>query len=107
MSMTPQQRSAFGVASVWGVVTRAAATANAQAPTPGTPPVASAPDGTTPAPRDEALAHFEKGKALYKADSPAAALAEFLESRRLYPTRNATNNAALCLVRLQRFDEAL
>ena len=35
-----------------------------------------------------------------------AALAEFLESRRLYPFRSALFNAALCLEKLGRHDEA-
>jgi hypothetical protein len=35
-----------------------------------------------------------------------AALAEFLESRRLYPFRSALFNAALCLEKLGRYDEA-
>ena len=34
-------------------------------------------------------------------------LAEFLRSRELYPTRSATKNMAICLRKLQRFDEAL
>ena len=57
--------------------------------------------------RGEALARFEKGNALFKVGALPAALAEFLESRRLLPTKSATSNAALCLTRLQRFDEAL
>jgi len=36
-----------------------------------------------------------------------AALAEFLESRAAYPTRSNTQNAAICLRNLNRFDEAL
>jgi len=36
-----------------------------------------------------------------------AALAEFMRSRELYPTRTATNNAAVCLRKLKRFDESL
>src|SRR5262249_3788912 len=55
----------------------------------------------------EALAHFEKGNALFKSGALAAALAEFLVSRKLYASRSATSNAALCLAQLQRFDEAL
>ena len=34
-------------------------------------------------------------------------MAEFLASRELYPTRVATNNAAIALRKLQRYDEAL
>ncbi|MFT3772702.1 MAG: PEGA domain-containing protein [Minicystis sp.] len=57
--------------------------------------------------KSEARAHFEKGLALVRESAWAAALAEFLVSRDLYPTRSATNNAATALRRLQRFDEAL
>ena len=66
------------------------------------------PEAITPVDRGgEARGHFEKGNALFKTGALAPALAEFLESRRLFPTRSATSNAALCLARLQRFDEAL
>ncbi|APR75627.1 PEGA domain protein [Minicystis rosea] len=57
--------------------------------------------------KNEARVHFEKGVALVRESAWAAALAEFLLSRDLYPTRSATNNAATVLRRLQRFDEAL
>ncbi|KYF82937.1 hypothetical protein BE20_00795 [Sorangium cellulosum] len=57
--------------------------------------------------REEARAHFEKGLALMDQGAWAAAAAEFTVSRRLYPTINATFNAADCLRKLQRYDEAL
>lgn len=81
-------------------------------PTPVAPPGAPAPGGdapaTTPAAqRAEAEASFRRGLDLLKEDAWQAALAEFLRSRELFPTRNATNNAAYCLRRLKRFDEAL
>lgn len=57
--------------------------------------------------RQDARRHFERGLSLYDAGTWDAALAEFLLSRKLYPTRAATKNAALCLRRLGRFDEAL
>jgi PEGA domain len=58
--------------------------------------------------RAEAKSHFDKGNVLYEErKDPAAALAEFLESRRLYPTWSATFNAALCLEDLRRYDDAL
>ncbi|WP_437671880.1 PEGA domain-containing protein [Sorangium sp. So ce131] len=56
---------------------------------------------------ERARAHFERGVALLQANDWAAALDEFLLSRRLYPTPKATNNAAVCLRELGRFDEAL
>jgi hypothetical protein len=82
---------------------------------PAAPSRPAAPAPTAPAPADaspdahkeEARAHFEKGVALTRENDWAPALAEFLESRRLFPTRTATQNAALVLQRLQRFDEAL
>lgn len=89
-----------------------------------TPPTATPPDsapGTTPpaatpptddAPpseetKQEARLHFDKGINLLREKAWAAALAEFLLSRKLYPTRAATNNAAIALRELQRFDESL
>ena len=80
---------------------------------PVNPPPASTGAATPPAPpaedarKDEARAHFEKGVVLFRQSAWAPALAEFLESRRLFATRNATSNAAICLRNLQRFDEAL
>jgi hypothetical protein len=73
---------------------------------------AAKPAGDAPAPPDEskkaeAKAHFEKGLTLLQEEAWAAALAEFLASRELYPTRTATNNAAVSLRKLQRFDESL
>jgi len=63
--------------------------------------------GPDPAKKPEAEAHFLKGLDLLNEEAWTAALAEFLASRELYPTRTATNNAAVCLRKLKRFDEAL
>lgn len=57
--------------------------------------------------KDQARSHFEQGLAYFDRENWGAALAEFLESRRLFPTRVATKNAATCLRKEQRFDEAL
>ncbi|KYF71954.1 hypothetical protein BE15_27185 [Sorangium cellulosum] len=57
--------------------------------------------------RRRAEEHFHKGRRLFGEGAVSAALAEFQESRRLYPTESATRSAALCLERLHRFDEAL
>jgi hypothetical protein len=74
-------------------------------PTPAATPVA---DPKAPDPRKtEAAAHFARGNELYAGRAWAAALLEFLESRRLYPTMSATANAVVCLKNLQRYDEAL
>jgi hypothetical protein len=71
----------------------------------------SAPAAPAPSPDDarklEAREHFDKAIGLFNQSAWDAALAEFLRSRQLFPTRNATSNAAICLRRLQRFDEAL
>jgi PEGA domain len=69
------------------------------------PALADPPEAATT--KTEAFAHFDKGLALYDRGAWAAALAEFLEARRLYPLRNAVYQAGLCLENLQRYDEAL
>ncbi len=76
--------------------------ARAQA-SPSTP----APEAADSARKDQARAHFERGTALVRAKSWEPALAEFLLSRELYPTRGNTQNAAVCLRQLERYDEAL
>jgi hypothetical protein len=58
-------------------------------------------------PEDEARAHFERGLGLFKQSAWSEALTEFMESRRLHPTRSATRNAALCFHRLGRHDSAV
>lgn len=55
----------------------------------------------------EALAHFQIGLDLLDRHAWDSALAEFLRSRSLHPTRSAVKNAAVCLRELGRFDEAL
>jgi tetratricopeptide (TPR) repeat protein len=60
-----------------------------------------------PDPKAEAAAHFKLGRELYRNGAFAAALAEFHEARRLYPTWSATSSAAICLRKLQREDEAI
>jgi hypothetical protein len=72
--------------------------------------VATEPDAETEDPaarRERARAAFERGTTLADQSLWAAAAAEFLRSRSIYPTRNATKNAAYCLRKLGRFDEAL
>ncbi|AUX22727.1 hypothetical protein SOCEGT47_032340 [Sorangium cellulosum] len=71
----------------------------------GAAPAEEAP--VSEATRQEARLHFEKGLALLREGAWSPALAEFLLSRKLYPTRAATNNAAIALRKLQRYDEAL
>jgi hypothetical protein len=71
----------------------------------GAPPEEAPP--SPDAARDEAVAHFMKGLSLFDSGVYAAALAEFLEARRIYPLRNASLQAGFCLEKLGRFDEAL
>jgi hypothetical protein len=57
--------------------------------------------------RVDARRHFEQGLALARSRDWDAALAEFLTSRELFPTRSATRNAAVVLRELGRFSDAL
>ncbi|AKT40346.1 uncharacterized protein CMC5_044990 [Chondromyces crocatus] len=57
--------------------------------------------------RQQARSHFQRGLSLLREEAWAPALAEFLLSRKLFPTRAATNNAAIAMRKLQRYDEAL
>lgn len=75
----------------------------AEAPKP--PPVAEA--DPTEQKKAEARTHFERGLSLFDEEAWDAALVEFTRSRQIFPTRAATKNAAICLRRLHRFDEAL
>ncbi|WP_437963904.1 PEGA domain-containing protein [Sorangium sp. So ce260] len=57
--------------------------------------------------REDARAHFERGIALRDQERWAEALAEFQASRSLFMTLNGTTNAAACLIRLERYLDAL
>ncbi|WP_438022469.1 PEGA domain-containing protein [Sorangium sp. So ce233] len=72
-----------------------------------TEPSAGAPTAATAAAKAEAEARFERGLRMYRAEAWEPAAAEFLESRRLYPTWGATSIAARCLQKLGRTTEAL
>ena len=76
------------------------------APAPG-PAAPSPASSTSDAKKDEAKARFERGMTLFDKKVWDAALVEFLESRAAFPTRSNTQNAAICLRNLNRFDEAL
>ena len=56
----------------------------------------------TAAEKVRAKEHFKRGLRLLREEAWAPALAEFLQSRELFPTRVATNNAAVALRKLQR-----
>jgi hypothetical protein len=99
--------------SVALLATLAAPPALAQ-PAPAPQPAPASTDAAPPeeapvseATRQEARLHFEKGLTLLREEAWGPALAEFLLSRKLFATRVATNNAAIALRRLQRYDEAL
>ena len=90
----------------------AATPASAGAAAPAAPAApSSAPSGgaatTSDAKKEEAKARFERGMTLFDRKVWDAALVEFLESRAAYATRSNTQNAAICLRNLNRFDEAL
>lgn len=65
------------------------------------------PPPISPETKAKARRHFMRGLRLLREQAWAPALAEFLLSRELFPTRVATNNAAIALRRLERYDEAL
>jgi hypothetical protein len=109
-----RRRSPTALAAALACAALAPRAAHAQ-PAPGDPPAQAAPQ----APPGEAAAatpeeakkraeeHFARGLGFYEKSAWDPALAEFLASRTLYPTRSATKNAALCLRALSRYDEAL
>jgi PEGA domain len=94
-------RSSFFAAVV--ALTLAPALASAQ-PAPSTS-VSSTPPAAPK--KDEARKHFEEGLSHFDRGEWSAALAEFLTSRSLFATRAATKDAAICLRKEGRFDEAL
>jgi hypothetical protein len=69
-------------------------------------PEAAAPDDPEKR-KEEAKVRFQRGLELVQNESWDAALAEFLASRKLFPTRVALKNAALSLRQLKRYVEAL
>jgi hypothetical protein len=83
--------------------------ASGQKPTPSTAPAPSPAASASAAPADtkaEARQRFERGLALFEQGELDAALAEFLRSRELYPTKSAAINAARVLQKLKRYHEA-
>ena len=91
--------------------TRLALAQQAPVPPPGS---AAPPAGATAPPAASASAElerakdlFRKGNELMKAGDMASALEQFLRSRAIVPSVPNTMNAAICLDRLDRADEAL
>jgi hypothetical protein len=82
--------------------------APAPAPAPAISPApAPAPASVPKDARAEARASFDSGVGHFDRSEWSAALADFLRSRALFPTKAATKNAAVCFRREGRFDEAL
>lgn len=78
------------------------------ATTPNPPAPAPAPEGGDVEKRkQQAKERFLKGLEFVQNESWDAALAEFLASRELYPTKVALKNAAISLRQLKRYSEAL
>ncbi len=71
----------------------------APATAPPTPPSESQ--------QDDARNHFVMGLTHFDRGEWPAALAEFLKSRELFPSKGNTKNAAICLRKVGRYDEAL
>src|SRR5690349_12386959 len=67
----------------------------------------AAPAGEPAQKKEEARVHFDRGLTHVDSSSWDAALAEFLRSIEIFPTRTATKNAAFSLRKLNRHDEAL
>lgn len=83
-----------------------AGVARAQPAPGGSSSPAPAP-ATGDAAKDDARGHFDLGISHFDREEWAAALVEFLKSRELFPTKGNTKNAAICLRKVGRFDEAL
>jgi hypothetical protein len=84
---------------IWGTLCALAPAARAQ-DEPAAAPAAQDP-------KAQARVYFERGVKAFEAGTWDVALAEFLESRSLFPTARNTQNAAVCLKKLGRTDEAL
>jgi len=68
---------------------------------------ASAPKKVTSNDKTLALGRYKTGNELLKKNDYEGALALFLQSRDLWPNRSNTKNAAICLLELGRYPEAL
>ncbi len=85
-----------------------ASPASLQAQAPSEPGAEAAPPAADLDKRkEEAKLRFQRGLELVQNESWDAALAEFLASRKLFPTRVALKNGALSLRQLKRYVEAL
>jgi len=98
------QASSFGYAACALLVSLAT---TARAVDPPANPGAAVPAADSEQRKTEAKERFLRGLALAQESNWDAALAEFLASRELFPTRVALRNAALSLRNLKRYHEAL
>lgn len=103
-SSTPRGSLVAAIAAALSLLVTVRAGAQPPPVTPSVTPPAPPADAAA---RAAARASFDRGLTLFEQGAWSAALAEFRASRRLFPTRNATSNAAVCLRKLERFDEAL
>jgi len=90
---------------LWALCLTYPAALLAQEPAPA-PDAGATPDDPEKR-KEEAKVRFQRGLELVQNESWDAALAEFLASRKLFPTRVALKNAALSLRQLKRYVEAL
>jgi len=110
--------TAVAIILLWSPSAWAQGDSTVQPPT--TQPATAQPSGAATSPQDsdepapvseetksKAKLHFKRGLKLLREEAWSPALAEFKRSRELFPTRVATNNAAIALRKLQRYDEAL
>jgi hypothetical protein len=84
-----------------------AVSTSAQPASSSSAPAAPPSPGATSDPHEEAKAHFDRGVELLRENSDEAAYAEFMRSRELFASRGNTQNAAVALRRLHRYDESL
>jgi hypothetical protein len=96
--MRTQVSAALGLLAALAVSQSSTAAAQVIAPPADTPSAES---------KEEARSHFDLGVSHFDREEWGAALAEFLKSRELYPAKGNTKNAAICLRKVGRFDEAL
>ncbi len=91
------------VALVVSALSLVTAFAHAEPP----PPDASTASEAMDARKTEARSHFDLGVSHFDREEWPAALVEFLKSREIFVSRGNTKNAAICLRKVGRFDEAL
>ena len=105
-------RSAPALAAIVAVFSLQTPSFAQQPATPSTTAQPESPPATTASPAEQeakknALALFKEGRALYKQGQWSAALLQYEASFRLYRSWEARTSVGACLVKLQRYDEAL